>query len=102
MFADGAAFGRELTEILKAALALRDRRIEALESRLLQIEKHAAELRYCGAWKDGEVYKKNNFCTFDGSIWVCLADHETARPGQSSGWQLCVRKGRDGKDARAA
>jgi hypothetical protein len=94
----GLAFGRELTEILKAALALRDRRIEALESRILQVEKHAAELKYCGVWRDGEQYRKNNFVTHDGSVWICLRDTE-GKPGCSMEWQLAVRKGKDGKAA---
>jgi hypothetical protein len=98
---DGAAFGQGLTEILKAALKQRDDKIEALESRIVQMEKHAAEFRYRRVWRDGEQYRKNNFCTHDGSIWVYLRDTE-GKPGQSLEWQLAVRKGRDGKDGKAA
>jgi len=54
-----------------------------------------------GKRRDGERYKKNNFCTYDGSVWICLRDTE-GKPGQSMEWQLAVREGKDGKDAKAA
>ena len=95
---DGAAFGRELSEIFKAALKVRDDKIAALEARIVDAEKAAQEFRYRGVWQPGEIYKRNNFCTFDGSVWVCLRDTE-GKPGQSLEWQLAVRKGKDGKAA---
>jgi len=52
-------------------------------------------------WQPSEQYWKNNFITHDGSVWVCLRDTE-GKPGTSLDWQLAVKKGRDGKDARAA
>jgi hypothetical protein len=95
---DGAAFGRELSEIFKAALKERDDKIAALEARIIDMEKHIAAMTYKGVWRDGERYRKNNFVTHDGSVWICLRDIE-GKPGQSLEWQLAVRKG---KDARAA
>jgi hypothetical protein len=84
-----------------SALKQRDDKIAALEARIVDSEKQAAEFRYRGVWQPGETYKKNNFITFDGSVWVCLRETE-GKPGQSLDWQLAVRRGKDGKDARAA
>jgi hypothetical protein len=81
------------------AKQVRDK-IEALELRTVEAETKAAEFRYRGVWQPGEHYRKNNFVTYDASVWACLRDTE-GKPGQSLDWQLAVRKGKDGKDARA-
>ena len=96
---------KELADLIRVHVAaatkpLRDK-IEALEIRNLEAEKQAAEFRYRGVWQPGEQYRRNNFVTQDGGVWVCLRDTE-GKPGQSLDWQLAVRRGRDGKDARAA
>jgi hypothetical protein len=72
-----------------------------LHDRIEALEKQAAEFKYVGVWRGGASYRKHNFCTHDGSVWICLSDTE-GKPGQSLQWQLAVRKGRDGKDAKAA
>jgi len=87
-------------QIAAATKPLRDK-IEALELRTVEAEKQAAEFRYRGVWQPSETYKKNNFCTQDGSVWICLRDTK-GKPGQVLDWQLAVRKGRDGKDAAKA
>ena len=90
---------REITNlILKHVKPLRDRN-EALELRIVQLEKQAADFKYCGVWHYGESYRRHNFCTYDGSIWVCLRD-TAAKPGQSPDWQLAVQKGRDARTER--
>jgi hypothetical protein len=98
---DVLSFSRELSVALEAAFKKRDDKIEQLESRITEMEKHAAEFKYRGVWRDGEQYRKNNFVTHDGSVWICLRDTE-GKPGQSLEWQLAVRKGRDGRDGKAA
>jgi hypothetical protein len=67
-----------------------------------EVEKQLAEHRYRGTWQASEKYRKHNRVTYDGSEWCCLRDVEGERPGQSMCWQMSVRKGRDGKDAKAA
>ena len=89
---------KELCDLIRQHVAtvtkpLRDR-IEALE-------KQAADFKYCGVWHYGESYRKHNFCTYDGSVWVCLRD-TAAKPGQSPDWQLAVQKGRDARTQRPA
>ena len=96
---------KEIADLIRVHVAaatkpLRDK-IEVLELRTVEAEKQAAEFRDRGVWQPGEQYWRNNFITYDGSVWVCLRDTGD-RPGQSLDWQLAVRKGRDGKDARAA
>jgi hypothetical protein len=86
--------------VAAATKPLRDR-IEALEHRVVEAETKAAEFRYRGVWQPGEQYRRNNFVTYDASVWACLRDTE-GKPGQCLDWQLAVRKGKDGKDARAA
>jgi hypothetical protein len=66
-----------------------------------EVEKQTKEIRYRGAWQPGEKYWKHNSVSYDGSTWTCLRDTE-GKPGQCLDWQLSVKKGRDGKDARAA
>jgi hypothetical protein len=96
---------KEIADLIRHHVAaatkpLRER-IEMLERRTIEAESQAAEFRYRGVWQPGEQYRRNNFCTFDASVWVCLRDTE-GKPGQCLDWQLAVKKGRDGKDAKAA
>ena len=91
----------EIANLVRAHVAAATRplieKIAELEARSVQ----AAEFRYRGVWQPGETYKKNNFITFDSSVWVCLRETE-GKPGQCLDWQLAVKKGRDGKDATRA
>jgi hypothetical protein len=96
---------KEIADMIKQHVAaatkpLRDK-IAALEARIVDSEKQVAELRYRGVWQPGEQYRKNNFVTYDASVWACLRDTE-GKPGQCLDWQLAVRKGKDGKDAAKA
>jgi hypothetical protein len=60
-----------------------------------------AQWKFCGTWTTG-FYRKNNFVVADGSLWIALADTHM-RPGEDPRcWQLCTKRGRDGKDATAA
>jgi hypothetical protein len=96
---------KEIADLIRVHVAtatkpLRDR-IEVLELRNVEVEKQAAEFRYRGVWQPSEQYCRNNFVTHDGSVWICLHDG-AGKPGQCLDWQLAVRKGRDGKDGKAA
>jgi hypothetical protein len=80
---------KEIADLIRAHVSaatkpLRDK-IEVLELRTVEAEKQAAEFRYRGVWQPGETYKRNNFCTFDGSVWVCLRETEgKSSPRRSS------------------
>ncbi|MFC6197822.1 hypothetical protein [Ponticaulis profundi] len=54
-------------------------------------------LSYRGVWKTGE-YLKGDSVTFGACQWIAN-DDTTDKPGDGKGWQLAVRKGRDGRDA---
>lgn len=54
-----------------------------------------------GVYRGGENYRKGDLVTFGGSGWI--AQEETSdKPELSKAWRLAVKRGRDGKDARAA
>ena len=87
---------KELADLIRQHVAIVTK---PLELRIVQLEKQAADFKYCGVWHYGESYRRHNFCTYDGSIWVCLRD-TAAKPGQSPDWQLAVQKGRDARTER--
>jgi len=60
-----------------------------------------AGLRYEGVHDAGRAYDPGAIVTHSGSAWCCTAA-TTATPGASAdGWQLMVKRGRDGRDRRA-
>jgi hypothetical protein len=84
-------------------LAERDARIEALERRLAEVEARAtkaAGIQYRGVWHEKASYVQNDAVTYSGSMWVALEDGP-GQPGRDEGWQLAVKRGRDG-DRRGA
>jgi len=55
-------------------------------------------LRYVGVYQDGKAYTAGDVVTWAGSTWTA-AEATTTKPGDGSkSWQLCVKRGRDGKD----
>lgn len=68
-----------------------EKRLKALESRPV--------LSYRGVWKADQDYLAGNLVTHSGSMFHC---HKQTRekPGESDAWQLCVKRGADGKDTR--
>jgi len=64
-------------------------RVEALEQR---------PIKYLGVWEQGKAYSANSMVTDHGSMFIARED-TIQRPGCEA-WTLCVKKGRDGKDAR--
>lgn len=55
-------------------------------------------LKYQGVYRDAHTYQEGDVVTWAGSTWTAHRE-TTTKPGDGSkDWQLCVRKGRDGKD----
>lgn len=91
-------------EHVAGALRPVERRQEDFERRLRALEvRGQSEQRgffYRGVWDARETYSTHDFATHDGSLWCCLTDNTQDRPGTSEAWQLSVKRGRDGRDAR--
>ena len=76
--------------------------MRALEKRVIELEQKAeAPLAYRGVWSEGE-YEKNSAVTHVGSLWIAKRKTRSKpQPDAAEGdWQLAVRRGRDGKDAK--
>lgn len=81
------------------------------QGRITALEKDNAELRaagaksladfYRGVWQPSafDPYARGSAVTFDGSLWVARTETR-AKPGTGDDWQLAVKRGHDGKDAR--
>lgn len=74
-----------------------EKRVEALEAKLSAWDRKS--FQYCGVWSAKDAYGEHDFVTHDGSMWCCLTP-TSSKPGTDESWQLCVKKGRDGRDAR--
>jgi hypothetical protein len=56
-----------------------------------------------GVWIEGARYDEGDMVSRAGSGWVCKDAGTSDRPGDGGrGWQLFVKRGRDGKDLREA
>ena len=77
--------------------------MKTLESRVIELENATKEpsISYCGVWTEGE-YEKNSAVTHVGSLWIAKRKTRSKpQPDAAEGdWQLAVRRGRDGKDAK--
>lgn len=86
-----SAMGHEIAE--------RDTRIEVLEQRIAALEDKMAQWRYCGVWSEGQQCEVGNFVTHEGSLFTCLWSTQS-KPGTDSSWQLCCKRGKDGRDGK--
>lgn len=83
-------FGPELMErLIEPELAARDVRIDALEAEL------AEKTSYCGIWREGNRYRRNEMATHGGNLWCCEVADTVDTPGTSDAWCLMQKtKGR--------
>ena len=96
---------KELADLIRQHVAVVTKslhdKIAVLERKVVELQ--AKGIEYKGAWQRACSYERGAIVTSEGSMWVCIQDvGPNTRPGQSQGWQLCCRAGRDGKDAKAA
>jgi hypothetical protein len=77
-----------------------DARFVEMEKRLSVVEKKPA-LEYRGVWSSDETYEPGHVVTDSGSMFIAVHPSRMHRPGSSGDWKLCVKRGRDGKDARS-
>jgi hypothetical protein len=74
-------------------------RIAALEAQLAAVEQRG--FNYRGVWRAGEIYEAGCYTTDHGSMWHANRATRERPGGPDSGWTLCVKAGKDGRDARA-
>jgi hypothetical protein len=55
---------------------------------------------YCGVWNEKDQFTPGDMVTWGGSTWHCNRANPGKPDTKDSGWQLMVKKGRDGKDAK--
>ena len=72
--------------------------LRPLEARVAELEQ-APTMKYCGVWEPERSYSVGDFVTQEGSMWHCEVPCTGVRPPAST-WTLCVKRGRDGKDAK--
>ena len=48
-------------------------------------------IRYLGIYQRALIYNKGDIVTYGGSMWACLSDNTSEKPGNCSSWQLCVK-----------
>lgn len=53
---------------------------------------------YQGVFKEGVTYSAGDICTWGGSAWSAKRETSDKPDMPDSGWQLAVKRGRDGKD----
>jgi len=100
-----ATFAETLVDIARAtkqhivqAIAPGEKRLDALERRVADLEARPVGLNYCGTWQDGQTYRLHDAVTHHGGIWVCRAMSVQSEPGRDPiGWQLAARGGRDAR-----
>ena len=90
-------FVQVMARIVRAITDETDGKISALQAQIKRLEAAAGELKYCGAWVEGQEYRRGNFATL-GGIWHANKD-TTARPGTNNDWALAMARPRDGRDA---
>ncbi|MGO4173743.1 hypothetical protein [Bosea sp. TAF32] len=90
---------------LEMALAKREtspsgKKLDGLAARVAELE--AGGVIYAGVYqRSGVTYRKGSLVTADGSGWIALREaKEGEAPGASNAWQLAIKRGKDGRDAR--
>jgi hypothetical protein len=88
---------------VKEFVGHRDARLTSHELRMLAIERRLGELetQYKGVWSADVSYAKGSMTTHAGSLWHSNVAENRTKPGESEQWTLCVKRGRDGRDARS-
>lgn len=88
-----------IKEFVSKMLAGSTSRLASLEARMVALEA-APRIHYRGVWEAGSHYAEGATVTHKGGLWIALENDPPAEPGDGvSGWQLAVKRGRDGRNA---
>lgn len=99
MSLDIKRFVSGLHDYLDKVLSPMNARMAAFEARINLLESQTKNFVYLGVWESGRTYLRHNVTTRDGGMWIVRAEQTLQRPGDSPDWVLCVKRGRDGRDA---
>ena len=87
-----------IVELVKRTVTPLKTELQALQQRLATLEAKP-HVKFCGVYQSGQTYAPGDAVTHQGGLWVCKAE-TCGTPSQDFvGWQLAVKRGRDGKDA---
>jgi hypothetical protein len=88
-------------EHLVAALGEAQAEMAELPREILAL-KAVPQMRYAGVWTM-RSYAPGETVTSHGSLFLAMRDVTgDEAPGTTDGWKLCCKRGKDGRDARAA
>lgn len=94
-----AEFFVTLAGVLHGRQEWTNHRLKELEERVSACE--ATGIKFMGVWQRSAGYQRGSVVSHKGCAWCASSDHDAPEePGHSHIWQLMVKAGRDGKDAR--
>jgi hypothetical protein len=87
-------YKRALPKALGQVLGAKEKRLAALEQR--------PSIQYRGLYTAGVPYQPGDVITHKGALWHANIASIGDTPGEGANWTLCVKAGRDGRDAPGA
>ena len=85
----------------KDGIATREELDALIEKRFSELTVRTIADSYREVYKAGDLYKRGEFVTWDGSLWLAKALETRSAPGTDDTWRLVVKRGREGRDARS-
>jgi hypothetical protein len=73
--------------------------VHPLIERIKELEQRP-QLQYEGVWMSSKSYAAGACVTHDGCLFIAKSASVSVRPGHGGCWQMAVKSGRDGRDAR--
>lgn len=77
-------------------IATREELESIIEERMADVQVRTFADFYQGVYEPNRTYSRGLAVTWGGSLWLSKAETKT-KPGESTDWQLFVKKGADGK-----
>ncbi len=84
---------KRFVDFTKNATSPLYQRVAALEKRLADLEANQGS-KYLGVYESGREYAPGDLVTRAGSMWYCWEKTSEAPGGNSTAWQLAVKRGR--------
>ncbi len=94
-----AGMATRMGESVRDVLLPMRKEMAQMVARLDAMEAELAAREYKGVFDAGVTYARGASVTYHGSIWIAKRATFDV-PGATDGWQLAVKAGRNGRDAR--